>query len=150
MSVWFEGQGEIDCSFRDVTQTLENHGELFAEIVGLIPGITSVELVDQRHDSVTIRTNEGLMKRTNLTKHFEPERVVVEFDETYEAGSKVTTDSHFTHEFIGSDRGVTHRLVMSDVEAPGFLGFFYQRFGASKTGNAFLTAYKHYFEKRGR
>lgn len=23
-----------------------------------------------------------------------------------------------------------------------FLGFFYQRFGSSKTGNAFLTAYK--------
>jgi len=37
---------------------------------------------------------------------------------------------------------------MSDVEAPGFLGFFYQRFGSSKTGNAFLAAYKVHFEKQ--
>jgi hypothetical protein len=36
---------------------------------------------------------------------------------------------------------------MSDVEASGFLGFFYRRFGSSKTGNAFLTAYRAHFEK---
>ena len=35
---------------------------------------------------------------------------------------------------------------MSDVEAPGFLGFFYQRFGSSKMGNAFLAAYKGHLE----
>ena len=113
-----------------------------------MPGLTSVELVEQGDGSVTIKTNEGLMKRTNIDKRIEADRVVVEFDERYEAGSKVTTTSHFSDEFTASETGVTYRLVMSDVEAPGFLGFFYQRFGSSKTGNAFLTACKTHFEKQ--
>ena len=44
---------------------------------------------------MTIRTNEGLMKRTNISKRIEAESVSVEFDEEYEAGSTVTTTSHF-------------------------------------------------------
>jgi hypothetical protein len=148
MSVWFEREGRIDCNLQDVAHALENLGELYVGVVNLMPGLTSVELVGQTGDSVTIRTNEGLMTRTNITKTVEPERVVVELDERYEAGSKVTATSHFSDEFIATDGGVTHRLVISDVAAPGFLGFFYQRFGSSKTGSAFLAAYKTYFEKQ--
>ncbi len=95
-----------------------------------------------------IRTNEGLMKRTNISKRIEAERVVVEFDEEYQAGSKVTTKSHFLDEFTTSDFGVKHRTVISSVEASGLLGFFYRKFGSSNTGNAFLKSYKTYFEKR--
>ncbi|MGB5533062.1 MAG: hypothetical protein WBN71_08140, partial [Acidimicrobiia bacterium] len=113
-------------------------------------GMTSVELVKQGSDSATIRTNEGLMTRSNISKRVEAERVEIEFDEKYEAGSKVTATSHFSDEFTTSNKGVAHRLVISDVEAPGFLGFFYQRFGNSKTGNAFLAAYKGYLEEEGR
>lgn len=148
MSVWFEGSREIDCDIGQVKRALENPGELYVEIVSLMPGLASVELMEQGNDSVTIRTNEGLMKRTNISKHIEADRVVVNFDERYEAGSKVTTTSHFLDEFTRSETGVVYRLVMSNVEAPGFLGFFYQRFGSSKTGNAFLTAYKAHFEKQ--
>lgn len=36
---------------------------------------------------------------------------------------------------------------MSDVEASGLLGFFYRRFGSKKMGNAFLAAYRSYFEE---
>ena len=146
MSVWFEGSSEIDCDLGQVKRALENPGELYVGIVSLMPGLTSVELVEQGDDSVTIRTNEGLMKRTNIAKSVEADRVVVNFDESYEAGSKVTATTHFSEEFATVDTGVTYRLVMSDVEAPGFLGFFYQRFGSSKTGNAFLTAHKAHFE----
>ena len=148
MSVWFEGSREIDCEIGQVKRALENPGELYAGIVSLMPGLTSVELAEQGNDSVTIRTNEGLMKRTNIAKSVEADRVVVNFDESYEAGSKVTTMSHFSEEFTTGDTGVTYHLVMSDVEAPGFLGFFYQRFGSSKTGNAFLTAYQAHLEKQ--
>jgi len=148
VSIWFEGSREIDCDIGQVERALENPGELYVEVVGLMPGLTSVELVDQGNDSVTIRTNEGLMKRTNISKSIESDRVVVEFDERYEAGSTVTTTSHFLDEFTSSDKGVVYRLVMSDVEAPGFLGFFYQKFGSSKTGNAFLTAYKAHLEEQ--
>ena len=146
MSVWFEGEGEIACDIREVQQALENLGELFAGVVCLMPGLTSVELVEQGGDFVTIKTNEGLMKRTNFSKHIEDARIVLEFDERYEAGSKVTATSHFVHEFATAGTGVAHRLTMSGVEAPGFLGFFYRSFGSSKTGNAFLEAYKSHLE----
>lgn len=146
MSVWFQGEGEIDCSIEQVKDAVEQPGRYFVGVVGLMPGLTSVELVEQQGDSATITTNEGLMTRTNVSRREDADGVVVEFDEEYEAGSKVTTNSHFCEEFVASDGRVMHRLVMSDVNAPGFLGFFYRRFGSSKMGNAFLTASKAYFE----
>jgi hypothetical protein len=146
VAVWFEGENEIDCSIDDVRGALDRPGELFAGITGLMPGLVSVELVEEGTDSVTIKTNEGLMTRSNISRRIEAECVVVEFDERYEAGSTVTATSHFTHAFSAGDTGVTHRLVISDVEAPGFLGFFYRNFGSSKTGSAFLAAHKTYFE----
>jgi hypothetical protein len=148
MSVWFEGSNEIECNIQQVKDTLEDHGEHYAGVIRLMPGLTSVELVEQGNDFVTIRTNEGLMKRTNISKLIEAERVVVEFDEVYEAGSMVTATSHFMDEFTTSGTGVKHRTVMSGVEAPGLLGFFYRNLGSSKTGNAFLTSYKTYLEKQ--
>jgi hypothetical protein len=131
-----------------VQRALDNHAELYVGVVSLMPGLTSVELVEQGSESVTIRTNEGLMKRTNISKRVEAQSVVVEFDEVYEAGSRFTATSHFSEQFTASDAGVTYRLVMTNVEAPGFLGFFYTRFGSSKTGNAFLTAYKTFLENQ--
>jgi len=148
VTVWFEGTHEIDCNIQQVKQALDNPGELYVGVTSHMPGLTSVELVEQGTNFVTIRTNEGLMIRTNISKRIEAESVVVELDEKYEAGSKVTATSHFSDEFAASDTGVTHRLVMSDVEAPGFLGFFYRNLGSSKTGNAFLAAYKTHFESR--
>jgi carbon monoxide dehydrogenase subunit G len=148
MAVWFEGDTDIDCTIEQVARALENPGELFSGVTSLMPGLTSVELVEQGGHSLTIKTNEGLMKRTNISKRIDAESVVVEFDEEYAAGSKVTATSHFSDEFTTTDSGVKYRLVMSDVEAPGLLGFFYQRFGSSKTGNAFLTAYKAHLEKQ--
>ena len=147
MSVWFEGHSEIECSIQQVKQALENLGEHYVGIVSLMPGLTSVELMEQGSDFVTIKTNEGLMKRTHITKRIEAESVVVEFDEEYQAGSRVTTKSHFLDEFTASDTGVKHRTVISGVEAPGLLGFFYRSFGSSNTGSAFLESYKTYFEK---
>ena len=57
-----------------------------------MPGLTSVELVEQGNDFVIIRTNEGLMKRTNITVQAGVESVLVEFDEEYQAGSKSRDD----------------------------------------------------------
>ena len=81
MSVWFEGNSEIECTLQQVKQALENHGEHYVGIISLMPGLTSVELVEQGSDFVTIKTNEGLMKRRNISKHLETKRVIVEFDE---------------------------------------------------------------------
>lgn len=112
-----------------------------------MPGMTSVELVDQGADFVTIKTNEGLMHRTNISKRFDAGSVEVEFDEKYEAGSKVSTTAHFSEQYTTDGQGVTHHLIISNIAAPGFLGFFYRRFGGSKTGRAFLQAEKGYFER---
>jgi hypothetical protein len=59
----------------------------------------------------------------------------------------VTARSHFLDEFTTRGKGVSHRLVMSEVDAPDFLGFFYKKFGNSKPGNAFLAAYEAHLEE---
>ena len=141
MTVWFDGVNEIECSMGDVVVAVGDLGKHFLDVVTRMPGLANVELVDQGIDWVTIATNEGVMKRTNISTIVERDRVVIEFDEHYDAG-KVTTTSHFVHQFASNEKGVTHRLVMSNVEAPGFLGFLYRKFGSSKMGNAFLTAYR--------
>ena len=148
MSIWFEGYNEIGCNMQQVRENLENIGEYFVGIVSLIPGLTTVALVEEGSDFVKIKTNEGLMKRTNISKHLKAEIVVLEYDEEYQAGQLVTTKTHYIDEFTASDTGVKHHIVLSDVEAPGFLGFFYQNFGKSSTGNAALNACKTYFEQQ--
>ena len=148
MSVWFKGSKEIDCNIQQVKDDLQNLGQHYAGVISLIPGLARVELVEQGSDFVIIRTNEGLMKRTNISKLIEAERAVVEFDEEYQAGSKITAKSHFLDEFTTSDTGVKYHTIISKVEAPGFLGFFYRKFGGSNTGNAFLQTYKTYFESQ--
>ena len=147
MSKWFEGSIEIDCSIQQVTASFENLGDHYVGIVSLMPGLTSVELVDQGQDYVKIKTNEGLMVRNIISKTIETDRVIVEFDEEYQAGSIGTVKSHYLEEFKRSDNGIAFRSVISAVEAPGILGFFYRTFGKSSTGNAVLNSNKTYFEK---
>ena len=127
---------------------LENHGEHYAGVIGLMPGLTIFELVDKGSGSAIIRTNEGLMKRTNNTKVIEAESVVVEFYEEYQAGPKITTESHFLDGFTTSGTGVKHSIVMSGVEAAGLLGFFYRKLNSSNTGSALLKLHQTYFEKQ--
>ena len=149
MGVWFEGSDKIDCDIQQVKDAFENYGEHYVQVISLMPGLTSVELVEEGHDHVVIRTNEGLMKRTNITKHIDAESVTVDFDEEYQAGSKITTKSHFSDQFTTSKPGVKHRTTISDVEASGLLGFFYRNLASSNIGKAILRSYKSYFESQG-
>jgi hypothetical protein len=146
MTTWFQGTSEIACAIRKVGDAYGDPGNLYVAVVGLMPGMTSVELVDQGPDWVTIKTNEGLMKRTGLVTDIADGSVVVEFDEEYQAGSRVTFTSHHRSEFAPSAGGVTHDLVISDLVAPGLLGFFYRRFGRSKMGKAFMDSHRAHFE----
>lgn len=147
MSVWFEDSNEIECNIQQVKQSYEDYGEHYVGVLSHYPGLTSVELVEQGSDFVTIKTNEGLTKRTNISKHIEAECVVVEFDEEYQT-SMVTVKTHYLNEFTTSDTGIKHRTVMSDVKAPGFLGFFYRNFSKSNIGKGILKSYKIYFEEQ--
>ena len=59
MSVSIEGEGEIACSLDSVAQAIDNHiGEYFSGVVSLMPGLTSVGLVEQHPAAVIITTNE--------------------------------------------------------------------------------------------
>ncbi len=62
-----------------------------------MPGITETELLEQDDDFVTIRTNEGVMRRHNIECSVGDDDVVLRFDEVYEA-RKVTGRSHFESE----------------------------------------------------
>ncbi len=148
MSIWFEGSIEIGCSLQQVKTSFENLGDHFVGTVSLMPGLASVELVEQGQDYVIIKTNEGLMKRNNISKTIDTDRLIVEFDEEYQAGSMGTVKTHYQNEFRTRDPGIEHRTVLSGVEAPGLLGFFYRTFGKSNTGNAVLKSYQAYFEKQ--
>lgn len=146
MSVWFDGSNQIGCSIEDVKRALADPGELSLGVVRLMPGMTSVELLEKSAESVTIQTNEGTMTRTAITVQLDADPVTVELDEKYEAGTKLTTHTHFRDEFTPTENGVSHRLIISDLTAPGLLGFFYRRFGSAKMGRAFQTAYATYLE----
>lgn len=145
--VWYENENEIVCSIEEISKSLENPGEHFLEIVKLMPGLVGVELVEQGVGFVIIKTNEGIMKRTNIKKQLNSTQIVIEFDELYQARKMITTKSHFLHEFKVSDIGVKHHIIISNMEAPGFLGFFYRNLGKSSIGKAFLNAYRTYFRQ---
>ncbi len=146
MSVWFEGEGVIACDLARVTSSLGDLGEHYVGVVSRMPGLSKVELVEAGSDHVTIRTNEGLMRRTNIVTRRQPDTVIVELDEEYKAGSRVTTHSHFLHQFTAEASTVRHHVVVSDVSASGVLGFLYRRFGSKRMGKAFLDSYQAYFE----
>ncbi len=148
MAVWFEGSDTLPCQVDDVARDVADLGAHFATVVARMPGLTDVELVDQGPDSVTIRTNEGTMLRTGISAGRVGDGVVLEFDEKYEAGSRVTTTAHFRHEFTPVAAGVRHRLVISDVGAGGLLGFLYRRLGSSRIGGAVLSSYRSSFQRR--
>ena len=147
MAIWFEGCNDIECTIQQVIKAIESLGDFTVGVVSLMPGLTSVELVEAGNNFVTIKTNEGLMKRERYSIRTESESVTVEFDEVYEAGSKMTAKTHFLDEFTATDTGVRHHTVLSDVEASGLMGFFYRNFGKSNIGNAFLKAFKTYLEQ---
>lgn len=146
-AVWFEGSNEIDCSLETLDQSLNDLGAYFVGVIRHMPSMTSVDLVDQGVDFVTIQTNEGIMKRTNITKKVEGDRVLLEFDEEYQAKKAITTSAHFLDEFVVTDKGLSHRVVISKLKASGIMGFLYRNFGSSSMGKAFLGAHKSFLEK---
>lgn len=147
-TIWFKGSNQINCEIKDVKDSFANMGMHFTDVIKLMPGMKEVELIEQGNDYVTIKTNEGLMKRTNISINVEEEKITVEFDEEYKAGKTITTNSHFLDEFSVSNSLIIHHIVISNVKAPGFMGFFYKNFGSSNIGKAFMDAYENYLSSK--
>ena len=144
--IWFDGSSEIEAAFEVVKKSVQNIGKHYVEVVAGMPGITSVKLIERGDGFVSIKTNEGKMKRINISKSVSPDEVVIECDEEYRAGKMVNTKSHIMSEFVKSKNGIKHHLVISNVEATGLLGFFYRYFGSKNIGRAFLGSYKKHLE----
>lgn len=146
MAAWYEGSAEIACDINHVKMALRDSDAHFVAVVRQMPGMSSVELVEAGDDFVTIRTNEGLMERKNVTQSADAGRVALEFSEQYQAGWIVRVSSHHFHEFTADGAKVQHHMVISDVKAPGFLGFLYRTFGKSNIGKATMEAFRSYLE----
>ena len=83
----------------------------------------------------------------NSRKNIQKNTTIIEFDEEYQAGNKITTTSHHLEEYTLNGSKINYHLIISDVKASGFLGFFYRIFGKKNIGNAILKSHKTYFEK---
>jgi hypothetical protein len=143
---WFEGSSLIEYSFQSLERAIKNHGKFYEGVVSCMSGISSVELLEQGKDYLIIKTNEGIMKRTEIKKSIEPDYIVIEFDEEYRAGKTVTTRSHFFDEFTSTENGIKLITTISDVKASGILGLAYRLFGSSSIGKAVLSSHKTYLE----
>lgn len=144
--IWFQKSTAINCNLEDINRSFENLGEHYKRLISVYPGMTAVKLIDQGNDFVTINTNEGTMKRTNISVNRLENKITVELDEEY-ITSAITTNSHIVEKFERKDGKIELHIKISNHKAPGFLGFFLRNFGSENIGNGFLNSYKKTLEK---
>jgi hypothetical protein len=144
---WFEGSIRIDGTLLKVENSLKKLEQHYLGVIKNMPGLTAVELLDVGSNFLTIKTSEGVMKRTDISMVIADEKITVEFDEEYSAGKMITTRAHFIEQFEVKGNGLLFHLKIGDLEAPGFLGFFYRNFGSKNIGEAFLNANRQFLEK---
>ena len=136
----------IECNIEDVNNSLSDIGEHYKKLLSFYPGMTTIELIEQGNDFVTIKTNEGTMKRTNISVNRLESKIIIELDEEY-LTSAITTNSHIVEKFERKDYKLELQIEISNHKAPGFLGFFLRNFGSKNIGNGFLNSYKKILEK---
>lgn len=146
MATWFEATSEVNCTLDIVEEKTKNVATFIEKTVALMPGISSAQLLETDDASVKIKTNEGNMVRSNIVRTITPSAVVLEFDESYQAGSMMKTTSHHKNVFSLSSDGISHKLTISDVSANGFMGWLYRTFGAGNIGKAILAINKTHLE----
>lgn len=146
MSIWYKSSEEINCQLDTVKQEVKSMGQLLVGVVKLMPGLTSVELIEATEDTVIIKTNEGLMNRSNILISLDKNLVTIDFNESYQAGKMSEFLTHYKHIFEMKDDGVLHTCEISNVKASGFMGFLYKNFAKKSIGSATMNAYKKYLE----
>jgi len=144
--IWFKGSTIIECNIEDINNSLSDIDEHYVKLISVYPGMTSVELIEQGDDFVIIRTNEGTMKRTNISVDRSENKIQIESDEEY-ITSKITTSSNVVEKFEVKNDKIELQIKISNHSAPGFLGFFLRNFGGKNIGNGFLDSYKKILEK---
>lgn len=145
-NIWFKDSCKVDCSLHTALNSLNNKGRHYEQVVRLMPGISESNLVNETSDSISIQTNEGLMKRDNIIIEKHDEWVTIEYHEEYIAGKAMTSKSQIKEKFVKDDKGISYLLTISNVKATGFLGFFYRLFGKNSIGKALMNSHKTYLE----
>ena len=148
MKPWFEGSGPVDITLAELKTNLADPAAYYLGVVNRMPGLNSADLVERGPGGITIETDEGLMNRSRIRKEEEPDRVVLECREVYQAGKALTITSFYSEEFRREGDIIVHRLVINGVRAPGFLGFFYRTFGGSAVGKAYMKAARKHLGNR--
>lgn len=146
MSIWYKSSEVVYCQLDTIKQEVESMGQFLVGVVKLMPGLTTVELEEATVDTVIIKTNEGLMNRSNIRINMDNDLLNIDFDESYQAGKMPTYLTHYKHVFKTKDDGVVHTCEISDVKAPGFMGFIYKNFAKRSIGSATMKAYKTHLE----
>jgi hypothetical protein len=144
--IWFQESTMIDSNVESIIKSLSDIGQHYKKLVSVYPGITTAEIIEQGKDYVIIKTNEGTMKRTNISVNTLGGKIVVEFDEEY-ITSKITSNSHFVENFQEKNDSIELNIEISNHVATGFLGFFLRNFGSKNIGNGFLNSYRKIFDK---
>ena len=144
--IWFNNSTLMNCEIEDINKSLSDLGEHYKKLIGVYPGMTTVELIEHGKDYVTIKTNEGTMKRTNISIERTENKIIVDLDEEY-ITSKITTSSHIMEIFEVKNDKIELTIEIRNLVAPGFLGFFLRNFGGKNIGNGFLNSYKRILKK---
>lgn len=144
---WYKGEILINSNLTDVGNSLNDLGKHYLGLVSIMPGLTTVELIEQGNNFVKIKTNEGIMLRSNITINSTNDKITIEFDEEYKAGSAITATSHFIESYEPKDSSLLYKLEINNLQSPGFLGFFYRNFGSKNIGKSFLDSNKKLLEK---
>lgn len=143
---WFNGSTSIECTIEDINNSLSNIGQHYKDLISVYPGVTSVELIDHGNDYVTIKNNEGTMKRTNISISKSENKITIELDEEY-ITSAVTSKCHIIENFELKNDKVELKIEINNHSAPGFLGFFLRNFGSKNIGKGFLDSYEKILKK---
>lgn len=147
MKIWFSGSAPIAASLSQIYNALAQFGKHHTDTVSKMPGMLSVELQEETSDSITIKTNEGIMKRYNMVLEQGDSFVRMTFIEHYHAGKVTDTTCHYDLTFTQEADQVVLTATLSDLNASGFMGWLYKTFGSKNIGKAVLQTYASYFEQ---
>ena len=145
-NIWFKGSCKINCSIQTVQDSLNNIGEHYEQVIRLMPGISECDLIKETSDTISIKTNEGVMSRSNIIIKKNDTWIDIEYHKEYTAGKTMTSKSQINERFEIDDNCTSYHLTISNVKASGILGFFYRLFGKNNIGKALMNSHKTYLE----
>ena len=87
---------------------------------------------------MTIKTNEGIMNRTNISIISKEEIIIIEFDEEYIAGKAIATNSHFVEKFdVNDEKKYVAAFRNKQFKSSWIFGFFLPEFWQQKHWKSF-------------